>query len=304
MNNSMTMRIVITGATGFIGQNFIPMLVENEPSVEIMTLNRSVEKAQQLFPQPQCRHISVEEMAQIVEFNPEMVYHLATLSTSRNDWEIIEPMMAANITFGVQLLHYISQCKELKLFVNVGSFAQYRLGTQQVSDAYLYTATKTAFRQFVEYYSELYGFKYVQLVPYTIYGGKDTAKKLIDYIIEATTSDTPVDMTLGEQVLDFTHVEDVAGFFLHLIRNLNLFAGIRNGEEFHVGTGRGTTPRELAAIVEREFGKKCNINWGGRPYRPMDTMYAVAPIAKNLELLKWKAKVSVEEGVKRMKERI
>ena len=177
------------------------------------------------------------------------------------------------------------------------------MGTQQICDAYLYSATKTAFRQFVEYYSQLYSFKYVQLVPYTIYGGKDTAKKLIDYIIEATTSDTPVDMTLGEQVLDFTHVEDVAGFFLHLIRNLDLFAGIRNGEEFHIGTGRGTSPRELAAIVEREFGKKCNINWGGRPYRPMDTMYAVAPIAKNLELLKWRAKVSVEEGVRRMKER-
>lgn len=269
-----------------------------------MTLNRSVEKAEKLFPQKQCRHISVEEMAEIVNFKPDMVFHLATLSTSRNDWDIIEPMMSANLTFGVQLLHYVSQCPDLKLFVNIGTFAQYRLGTQQICDAYLYSATKTAFRQFVEYYSQLYGFKYVQLVPYTIYGGKDTAKKLIDYIIEATTSDTPVDMTLGEQVLDFTHVEDVAGFFLHLIRNLNLFAGIRNGEEFHVGTGRGTTPRELAAIVEREFGKKCNINWGGRPYRPMDTMYAVAPIAKNLELLKWKAKVSVEEGVKRMKERI
>lgn len=268
-----------------------------------MTLNRSMEKAEKLFPQKQCRHISVEEMAQIVDFKPDMVFHLATLSTSRNDWDIIEPMMSANLTFGVQLLHYVSQCPDLKLFVNIGTFAQYRLGTQQICDAYLYSATKTAFRQFVEYYSQLYSFKYVQLVPYTIYGGKDTAKKLIDYIIEATTSDTPVDMTLGEQVLDFTHVEDVAGFFLHLIRNLDLFAGIRNGEEFHIGTGRGTSPRELAAIVEREFGKKCNINWGGRPYRPMDTMYAVAPIAKNLELLKWRAKVSVEEGVRRMKER-
>ena len=297
------MRIVITGATGFIGQNFIPMLVENEPSVEIMTLNRSVEKAEKLFPQKQCRHISVEEMAHIVDFKPDMVFHLATLSTSRNDLEIIEPMMEANLTFGVKLLHYVSQCADLKLFVNIGTFAQYRLGTQQVRDAYLYSATKTAFRQFVEYYSNLYGFKYVQLVPYTIYGGKDTAKKLIDYIIEATTAEEPVDMTLGEQILDFTHVEDVAGFFLHLIRNLNLFADIRNGEEFHVGTGRGTTPRELAAIVEREFGKKCNINWGGRPYRPMDTMHSVAPIAKNLELLKWRAKVSVEEGVRRMKER-
>jgi len=297
------MKIVITGATGFIGQNFIPMLVENEPTVEIMTINRSVEKADAMFPQPQCRHISVEKMNEIIDFQPDMVFHLATLSTSRNDWDIIEPMMAANITFGVQLLNYISQCKSLRLFVNIGTFAQYRLGTQQISDAYLYSATKTAFRQFVEYYSNLYGFQYVQLVPYTIYGGKDTAKKLIDYIIEATTSETPVDMTLGEQVLDFTHVEDVAGFFLHLIRNLDLFAGIRNGEEFHIGTGRGTTPRELAAIVEREFGKKCNINWGGRPYRPMDTMYSVAPIAKNLELLKWRAMINIEEGVRRMKER-
>ena len=298
------MRIVITGATGFIGQNFIPQLVQAAPDVEILTINRSVEKARQLFPQPQCKHISVEEMAQMVEFNPELVYHLATLSTSRNDWEIIEPMMSANITFGVQLLHYVSQCKELKLFVNVGSFAQYRLGTQQVSDAYLYTATKTAFRQFVEYYSHEFKFKYVQVVPYTIYGGKDTAKKLIDYIVESTTATNPVDMTLGEQILDFTHVDDVAGFFIHLMQHLDLFDQIRNGEEFHLGTGRGTSPRELAVIVERLFGKKCNINWGGRPYRPMDTMHSVAPIAKNLELLNWRAKISVEEGVEMLKARL
>lgn len=295
------MKIVITGATGFIGQNFIPMLVKAAPEVEILTINRSVEKAKTMFPQPQCKHISVEEMAQIVDFNPEIVYHLATLSTSRNDWDIIEPMMEANITFGVKLLHYVSQCPQLKLFVNIGTFAQYRLGTQQVSDAYLYSATKTAFRSFVEYYSNQYGFKYVQLVPYTIYGGKDTAKKLIDYIIVSTTSEVPVDMTLGEQILDFTHVEDVAGLFIHIMQNLSLFENIPNGEEFHVGTGKGTSPRELAALVEKEFGRKCNINWGGRPYRPMDTMHSVAPIAKNLELLHWRAQVSVEEGVKRMK---
>lgn len=298
------MRILITGATGFVGQNFIPALLDEQPDVEIMTVNRSVEKAQNLFPYAQCQHISVDGMAEIVGFQPEVVYHLATLSTSRNDEEIIEPMMAANITFGVQLLHYVSQCESLKLFVNIGTFAQYRLGTQRVSDAYLYSATKTAFRQFVEYYSHLYHFKYVQLVPYTVYGGKDTAKKLIDYIVESTNAETPVDMTMGEQILDFVHVSDVEGMFIHILQNLSLFDQIANGEEFHIGTGVGTTPRQIAAIVEKEFGKKCNINWGGRPYRPMDTMHSVAPIAKNLELLQWKAKVSVEEGVKMLWEKL
>lgn len=298
------MRIAITGATGFIGQNFIPALIKAEPAIEILTINRSVEKAKKLFPQSQCTHISVEEMQKMVDFDPEMVYHLATLSTSRNDWDIIEPMMKANITFGVQLLHYVSQCKSLKLFVNIGTFAQYRLGTQQVSDAYLYSATKTAFRQFVEYYSHLYGFKYVQLVPYTIYGGKDTAKKLIDYIVEATSAETPVDMTMGEQILDFTHVNDVVDFFIHVLQNRDKFDKIRNGEEFHLGTGVGSTPRDVAAIVEKVSGKKCNINWGGRPYRPMDTMHSVAPIAKNLELLQWRAKINVEEGVKMLWEKL
>lgn len=44
--------------------------------------------------------------------------------------------------------------------------------------------------------------------------------------------------------------------------------------------------------------KKCNINWGGRPYRERDIMYAVAPIAKNMPLIGWKAKIGISEGIK------
>jgi len=36
----------------------------------------------------------------------------------------------------------------------------------------------------------------------------------------------------------------------------------------------------------------------------MDTMHSVAPIAKNLDLLHWRAKISVEEGVKMLKVRL
>jgi CDP-paratose synthetase len=80
-----------------------------------------------------------------------------------------------------------------------------------------------------------------------------------------------------------------------------LFYSLDNGEEFHVGTGKGTTIRELVGIVEQVFQRKCNINFGGRPYRERDTMHAVAPIAKNLNLVNWRAQISLLDGVRRMR---
>jgi CDP-paratose synthetase len=50
--------------------------------------------------------------------------------------------------------------------------------------------------------------------------------------------------------------------------------------------------------MEKISQSKLNAIWGGYPYRPYDTMYAVAPIAKNIELLNWQAKISLEEGIR------
>ena len=298
------MRLLLTGITGFVGQNLLPMIINQFPDVEIMTLNipNDIEKAKEMYPYVQCQHRSTGDLDYVISFNPEIVMHLATITTARNDTEIIRPMLAANIEFGVLLLDALSHCNGLKLFVNTGSFAEYRYGTSQINDAYLYTATKSAFRHFVDYYSQLCGFKYVTVVPYSIYGGKPTVKRLMDYIIESLDAEVPVDMTGGEQILDFTHVCDLAGFYVHILHKRDLFYCLPNGEEFHIGTGKGLSIKELAAVVEKVYGTKCNIRWGGRPYRERDTMHAVAPIAKNLALINWRAQIDVEQGIRMMKE--
>ena len=63
-------------------------------------------------------------------------------------------------------------------------------------------------------------------------------------------------------------------------------------------TGRGYTIREVSDIVEAVWGKPINANWGGRAYSPSDTMYAVAPINKNIAVLGWKSSISLEDGIK------
>lgn len=123
----------------------------------------------------------------------------------------------------------------------------------------------------------------------------------MDYILESMHSPSPVDMTLGEQVLDFTHVDDLCDFYVHLLEHQELWENVNTGESFHVGTGVGTSIRDLADMIEQVYGSPCNINWGGRPYRERDTMYAVAPIAKNMELLHWNAKITLRDGIIKMK---
>ncbi len=295
------MRILITGATGFVGQNLMPMLANKCPDAEILLLCRNQEKARTLFSDDKVIIKDAEDWEGVISFNPDVVVHLASLSSSRNDSEIIKPLLDSNILYGVQLLDALKECTNLKLFVNTGSFAEYRWGAESINDAYLYTATKSAFRIFVDYYSQLAGYKYINVIPYTIYGGKPTIKRLMDYILESMDSQEPVDMTAGEQILDFTHVDDLCDFYVHVVSHMDKMLQVQNGDNFHIGTGKGTTIRELASIMEEVYDKKCNIHWGGRPYRDRDTMHAVAPVAKNIEQLHWRAKIMLREGIIKMR---
>lgn len=295
------MRILITGATGFVGMNLMPMLEDKCPEAEILLLCRNITKAQALFPYSNCTICQSDDWNTVRGFQPEIVLHLASLSTSRNDTEIIPELIQSNIMYGIQLLDALKENAALKLLVNTGSFAEYRYGAEGINDAYLYAATKSAFRSFAEYYSQLCGYKYINAIPYTIYGGRPTIKRLMDYILESMEAQVPVDMTLGEQILDFTHVDDLCDFYIHLISHLDKLEQVKNGENFHVGTGVGTSIRNLATLMEQVYGKPCHINWGGCPYRDRDTMYAVAPIAKNMALLDWKAKIPLKEGIEKMK---
>lgn len=293
------MKILLTGITGFVGQTLMPMLLKECSRDSFMTMNLTVAEAEERYPASlyaNFTHVQIDDFKAVEVFNPEVVIHLATVTTARNDTEIIMPMIRANVEFGVLLLDALARCPAMKLFVNTGSFAEFRYGNGDFDAAYLYTASKTAFRSFVDYYSTLCGFKYITAIPYSVYGGNMTVKRLIDYLKESMEAETPVDMTLGEQVLDFIHVNDIADFFTHVLKNMDRALSVPNGTDFHLGTGRGTSIRELAGIMERKYGKKCNVHWGGRPYRERDIMYAVAPIAKNMPLMGWKAKVGIDEG--------
>jgi CDP-paratose synthetase len=295
-------RILITGATGSVGVNLIPYFLQHTEA-KILTINRSKEKAIKLFGvDDRINHTTIQDIKSIHEFNPEVTIHLASFVTSSCDLENGKKLIESNILFGIALFEALRGCNALKLFLNFGTFAEYRMGTEKFDNAYLYSASKTAFRSFAEFYSKLFGFSLINIVPYTIYGTNDSKKKILDYIYDAFQFEVPVAMSPGNQILDFIHIDDVVRIINKLIFHKHIHH--YHLQNIYLGTGKGTSVKEVVEIMKFILKKESKINWGGIPYRDLDVMYAVSNISKLIALNcipKIDLKTGLEEFIQKKK---
>lgn len=284
------MNIIITGATGYVGKKLISSFL-NFTSHKLYALVRG---NPELPNGVETINDDCDLEDNLSKANPDVVIHLASYITSRSEMEEFEKLVDANIMFGTRMLNALKNTS-LKHFINVGTFAEYHFNDGELNPTYLYAATKTAFKSVLKYYSELKGFKYVHVVPYSIYGGIDRQKKIMDILFESLDAEKPVDTSQGVQHLDFIHINDVIEFFLRLVEKIS---EVENSEVLYLGTGKTHTLREVSGLIEKITNRKMNINWGAHPPRERDTFYACAPVGKLQNILGWGPKVSLEEGLK------
>ena len=290
------MKILITGGTGFVGKTLVPYLV-NKGYDDICLIIRNQEKADRLFASLPLSYINNNDKEwnrQVEEYQPDAVIHMATLFNGRCDAENAEKIIQTNVLFTTLLLEALSHT-QCRYFINIGTFTEFLYGNEEYFANNLYSASKTAVRPIIQFYQTQSQWQWINVIVYSPYGRENEQKKVIDFLVDALDAPEPVKFSEGRQILDFIHVDDMADFFYHLLQKL---PEIKDRYiQFHLGTGEGHSLREVASVMEKVSGKRVNADWGGYPYRKYDTMYAVAPIAKNLEILGWKSKISLEEGI-------
>ncbi|MDR3696337.1 NAD(P)-dependent oxidoreductase [Mucilaginibacter sp.] len=289
------MNIIVTGSTGFVGRHLIPLLIHENH--RILELTRNPQLSCELFSDTTEKFDVSSGHDQMIEsirkFQPDILIHLASFLTSADDYESSLKLINSNITYLNEVLSTLKN-STLSLFINTGTFAEYFKGDGNLEPAYLYAATKTASRYIIDYYANSFDFKYINVIPYTIYGGIDKQKKIIDYIFDSLDSKNALDLSPGEQVLDFIHINDVVDFYSCLIKN---HPRLSNQSVIYLGSGIGHNLQQVAQLFEEITRKKANINWGGKSYRLTDVMYAVADISYQFHLFNWRPKISLKQGI-------
>lgn len=287
---------LVTGGSGYIGSRLVARLVAEGWRVHVVLRPSSslglLESCADRVTIHRHRGATGEMLDIVAAVRPDVVFHLAAMATAEHRPESIDQMITNNVLYSTQLVEGMMR-SGVKNLVNTETFWQYGDGSDGYAPAYLYAATKQAFRDILQYYVKIDAIRAISLVLFDTYGPRDPRKKLFGLLKEAARENRTVDMTPGEQIVDMTHVNDVVDAYVHAAGML-LKGGVERFETYAVSSGRRVKLKELVALAARETGLPIFPNWGGREYRPNEIMVPCSGVP----LPGWSPTTELEVGIR------
>lgn len=291
----MKKRILLTGATGFVGSRVAGKLVSEGYDVHIIVRpDSSLSQIVQLSDQVTI-HVhdgSTEGMLAVMEAaQPAVVFHIASMVQSEHKPEDIVPLIQANIVFASQLVEAMlkSGCHQL---INTGTFWQH-YENKDYSPVCLYAATKQAFEAILQYYIEARAIKVITLILFDNYGPNDPRPKLFHLLEKVSKSQEQLSMSPGEQLMDLVYIDDVVNAYIIAAERM-LSGKVWQHERYSISSGNPISLKEVVSTYEHALQTKLPIQWGGRPYRDREVM---APWNAGMSLPGWKPLISLSEGI-------
>ena len=302
------MKILVTGAAGFIGSHTAERLqslghevvgVDNfSPyySVELKELNAKAlaDKGVSII---KC-DLRSEDIHNQLPLDVEYIIHFAAqpgISTTST----FEDYFTNNIIATKHLVDYALQCAKLKLFVNIGTSSIYGLEATFPEDiapkpASHYGVTKLAAEQMVLQKSREEKFKACSLRLYSVIGPRERPEKMYTKLIALGLKDEAFPLFEGSDahLRSFTYVGDIVDGIVSVIGQEEKV----DGEIINLGTEVEHTTQEGIDAVEEVLGKKIKINV--IPKRAGDQLRTKANIDKARRLLNYNPSTTLLEGVR------
>ena len=301
----MKKKILVTGATGFIGKNLVESLKEK---FEIYALILD-EKEKNVIPQidyilwktffdreNEIKTLDGKKLGKI-----DTVIHLASYGVNPKDNDI-DKMVESNINLTKDLILNLERvsCKNI---IFTGSGFEYGdkgkiklKEDMELNPFSLYGATKVSAFLIGKKLCESLGINYINLRLFNIFGEYEGSNRLIPQIINNYLEGKELNFTAGNQVRDYLYIKDIIEVY-EMILEKNIY----NNETYNVCSSEEVTIKEFITKVADTIGiNKDSLNFGTIPSRKEEALYIVGDNSKLKRDFNWKRKYSYEFGIKNM----
>ena len=301
-------RVLVTGATGFVGANLARHLLKEGCEVHVFVHRHdqtwridSIRNEIRLHEGDLCDRESASQI--VLQAKPDQVFHCAVYGAY--SWqESAERMVQTNVQ---GTMHLLQACLAagVESVVNTGTSSEYGYKDHAPAEDEVlepnseYALTKALATMYCRWLAQEKGLAVTTLRLYSVYGPYEDPGRLIPTLIRCGLAGNLPPLVHADVARDYVSVEDVC-------RAYSLAAARPPGGEagaiYNVGTGTQTSIREVVEIARRALGLTCEPEWGSMPDRRWDTSTWVADARKIQRDLGWRPTHTFEQGFRRMVE--
>ena len=305
------MRVLVTGAGGFIGSHLTELLLREGHDVRALVRYNSRSDlghlgavTEDLHRRLEVKHGDVADpfLVRDLVVGCDVVMHLAALIGIPYSYVAPDSYIRTNVSGTLNVLEACRQAKTTRVIVT---------STSEVYGTALYTpidedhplqgqspysASKIAADKIAESYFRSFDLPVVTLRPFNTYGPRQSARAIIPTVlVQALTGQAEIKLGNLLPKRDFTFVTDVARAFL-------LAATVKDieGETIHFGQSEAISVSDLAELCLKVAGSRAKIISVERRMRPekSEVGLLLCDPTKANTVLGWRPDVSLKEGVR------
>ncbi len=298
MNNK---RVLITGASGFVGANLCRRLLRDGHDVHLaLRPGYRSWRIDEIKDQVRLHLVDLadaEAARTLVQaVRPEWIFHLAVHGAYSTQTDIAE-MIRTNLTATVNLLE---SCRQIgfEAFINTGSSSEYGYKNHPPrEDEWLepnseYAVTKASATLYCRFLARKLQLPVRTLRLYSVYGPYEEPARLIPALAIHGLEGKLPPLVHPAIARDYIYSDDVNEAFV--------LAATRPGQEpgvvYNVGSGCQTSLAEVVAAVRQRLPIPEEPRWGSMPERKWDTGIWVADSTKLQQDLGWTPRTTFAVG--------
>lgn len=299
-------RVVITGATGFVGANLARRMLQQGHRVQLLVRKgHSHWRIDEIKRDVELVEVDLQDRERLdsvmQKLKPEWIFHLATYGaySQQND---VHQIVQTNTVGTVNLLESAVKAG-FEVFVNTGSSSEYGFKDHPPQEnEYLepnshYAVSKAFATQYCRYVAQSKKMNLYTLRLYSVYGPYEEPTRFIPTIICYGCKGLLPPLVNPHVARDYIYVDDVVDAYVQVAENRQQ----ELGAVYNVCSGKQTSIHDVVEIAKHILHIDVEPKWGTMPDRIWDTHVWVGNNSLLCKQLGWSPRCQLEDGFARTK---